>query len=111
MSGPITLPYDDITIFAGPPDLAVPLSISKRMLRISTVLRGWLDHPDSRPLSVQHGDAIILEPPPEVVIAVLAFLLEDQKIGQARLSEAGPDDIAGKALFLMRVHKLAICLA
>jgi hypothetical protein len=110
MAVPIALPYDDIIILTGQQSHEVSLSVSKRVLRESVVLRSWLDHPDQRPASVRWGDTIILRALPEVALAVLRFL-EDPAAAQAALLGACSDHASEKAMFLMRVYKLANCLA
>jgi hypothetical protein len=98
------------TIIAGTGSYERTFYAPQSALKKSAVLKGWIEHKETRPASLQKGDALYFpECDPEVVHAMIEYL---------KLPTDGPtailDPSAGRnrdVLFYVKMYKFALCLA
>lgn len=104
-------------VLAGSGDAQQRLTVSKRVLEKSPVIRDWIEDPSTiAPSLVKDGALNLADCDPEVVTTVIAWLRTSDNLSAARrlqdaLDIASPASSSPDAIFFVKMYKLGLCLA
>jgi len=101
------------TIIAGPEDNEQSFQVRKELLEISPIIKGWIEEPDSMPLSIRKNDCLYFKGcDPNVVRALIQYLeMEELSFKSGCLIDGALGTAQLDPIFYVRIYKLALVLA